>query len=87
MGNITKKVIKKLLKDVRDDLEEAIAVEGEKQSIAGQTIIDVDTNIQISEVPPPQPINLDKGAPITFTTCIWICYTIDGVRVCKKYCY
>jgi len=86
MGNITKKQIKKLLKDVRDELEEAIANKGEDQNKAGNPI-DVDIKIELGEVPPPSSIALASGESNAFTHCFWFCYTIDGVRICKLYCY
>lgn len=86
MGNIEKQQIKKLLKDIRDELEEAIAVKGEDQSKAGNPI-DVDIKIQAGEVPPPSPIDMASGEPASFTRCFWICHTVDGVRTCKLYCY
>lgn len=87
MGNITKKVIKKLLKDIRDDLEESIAVEGERQINAGASIIDMKVILQMSETEIPPPIEVEGLKAIEFANCFWICYDINGVRICKKYCY
>lgn len=86
MGNITKKQIKKLLKDVRDELEEGIAKEGEKQDERGESI-DVKIEIQLGEVPSLPPIPLLSEKSIAFHQCFWFCYSIQGVRVCKLYCY
>lgn len=86
MGNITKKQIKNLLRDVRDELEEAIANKGEEQDYAGKQI-EVDVKIELGEVPPIAPITLPSEKSIAFKQCFWFCYTIDGVRICKLYCY
>ena len=86
MGNITKQQLKKILKDVRDELEEAIADKGEEQNNAGQPI-DVDIKIEAGEASPPSPMELASEEPTTFTECFWFCYTINGVRICKLYCY
>ena len=86
MASITKQQIKKILKDVRDELEEAIADKGEEQNNAGQPI-DVDIKIEVGAEPPPSPMYLASEEPTAFTECFWFCYTIGGVRTCKLYCY
>ncbi len=87
MGNITKKEIKKMLKNVRDELEEAIADKGDQQNSGGESV-DVDIKIEVvEEVPPiPLPIALAKGESNAITHCFWFCYTIDGVRTCRLFC-